>query len=60
MMWLEDNKLPMLFILHDRDGKLRHAFDRVFKEANVTPVNFPRLVPEANSFGESWIASLKR
>ena len=60
MMWLEDNKLPMRFILHDRDGKLRHAFDQRFKEVHVTPVLSPRLVPEANSFAESWIASLKR
>lgn len=60
LMWLEDNDLPIRFILHDRDAKLLYGFDRVFQNAGVQRVRTPVLAPDANAFAESWIGSFKR
>lgn len=60
LMWLEDNDLPIRFILHDRDAKLLYGFDRVFESAGVQRVRTPVLAPDANAFAESWIGSFKR
>jgi putative transposase len=59
-MWLEDNQLPAVFLLHDRDGKFPGSFDRVFQNAGVAPVRTPVMAPDANAFAESWIGAFKR
>ncbi|HKQ49672.1 MAG TPA: integrase core domain-containing protein [Phycisphaerae bacterium] len=60
MMWLEDRGVKPRFLIRDRDTKYSGSFDRLFKDADVTIVKIPRLVPEANSFAESWVASIRR
>jgi putative transposase len=59
-MWLEDNDLPIRFVLHDRDAKFSFGFDRVFQNAGVQEVRTPVLAPDANAFAESYIGTVKR
>jgi putative transposase len=56
-MWLEDNDLPIRFVLHDRDAKFSFGFDRVFQNAGVQEVRTPVLAPDANAYA-SWCTSL--
>ena len=60
LMWLEDNELPVRFVLHDRDTKFSFGFDRVFYNAGVRRVRTPLLAPNADAFVESWIGGFKR
>ncbi len=60
IMWLEDNRIPVRFVIHDRDAKFSRGFDRVFANAGVRYVKTPLLAPDANAFAESWIGTLKR
>ncbi len=60
IMWLEENKLPAEFVVHDRDTKFSFGFDRVFRRASIRRVRTPLLAPDANAFVESWIGSIKR
>ncbi len=60
MMWLDEQQLRAEFILHDRDTKFTFRFDQMFRSAGVQRIRSPRMVPEANSFAESWIGSFKR
>jgi len=60
MMWLDEQQLRAEFILHDRDTKFTFRFDQIFRSAGIQRIRSPRLVPEANSFAESWIGSFKR
>jgi putative transposase len=50
LMWLEDNELPIRFVLHDRDTKFSFAFDRVFHNVGVQRVRTPVLAPDANPY----------
>jgi putative transposase len=59
-MWLEDNKLEAKFVIHDRDTKFSFAWDRMMFDAGVRRVRTPLMAPDANSFIESWIGSIKR
>ena len=49
----------MEFLIHDRDGKYCPAFDRIIKDAGVTPLKLPAKSPNLNSFCERWVLSVK-
>ena len=60
LMWLEDNHLPIRFVLHDRDAKFSSGFDRIFHNAGVQRVRTPLLAPDAKDYVAcctSWVRS---
>jgi putative transposase len=60
LMWLEDQQLEATFLIHDWDSKFSTAFRELFRSAGVRPLRIPKLAPDANSFCEAWIGTLKR
>ena len=59
-MWLENNRLPIRFVLHDCDTKSSFGFERVLYHASVRRVRTPLLARHADAFVESWIGGFKR
>lgn len=59
-MWVEDEELDLRFLIRDRDSKSTEAFDHHFRYVGRESVKAPLLAPIANSYAETWIASLKR
>ena len=59
-MWLEDEKIKITHLIHDRDTKFTESFDQLFQSLGVEIVKTPFQAPVANCYAESWIGTLKR
>lgn len=59
-MWLADQGIEARFLLRDRDRKFTAAFDKLFRRVGTRIVKTPIQAPNANSFAESWVGTLKR
>lgn len=60
MMWLDDERLSVLHIIHDHDTKFTAAFDALLKQGCIDAVATPIAAPIANCYAESWIGGFKR
>jgi putative transposase len=56
---MQDGRLPVRFLIHDRDGKFPAAFDTVFTLRDVTIIRTPVQAPNANACAERWIHSVR-
>jgi transposase InsO family protein len=47
------------YLIHDRDGKLVHGFDRVLRTGGVEPVVLPPRSPNLNAYCERFVRSIR-
>lgn len=55
---LDENQLPIRFLIHDRDTKFTTAFDTVFQSEGVEIIRTPFRSPNANAYAERWVRTL--
>jgi putative transposase len=60
LMDLEDRGQRLRFVIHDRDTKYSRAFDSIFRGEGVEIVRTPIRAPNANSYAERWVGSVRR
>jgi hypothetical protein len=49
---------PFRFLIHDRDAKLSHAFDEIFRSEDIWVIRTPIQAPNANAHAERWARTL--
>jgi putative transposase len=59
-MDLDDRGRQPRFLIRDRDAKFTHAFDALFRNADVRVIRTPVRAPNANPHMERWIGSIRR
>ncbi len=60
MTWqLQDRDLSIRYLLHDHDTKFTDAFDTMFEAEGVEIVDTPYQAPNANTFAERWVHSVR-
>ena len=57
---LSERATPARFLIHDRDSKFSRAFDDVFRSEGVETIGTPFRAPQANSFAERWVGTVRR
>ena len=56
---LEESDASFRFLIHDNDGKFADSFDAVFESVNMNIIHAPYQAPNANSFAERWIRTVR-
>ncbi len=56
---MQDGRLPVRFLIHDRDSKFPAAFNTVFTSRDVTIIRTPYHALNANACAERWIRSVR-
>lgn len=59
-MCLEEQRLEVSNLIHDRDMKFTAGFDQLLHAASVRVVKSPVIARNANAFAGSWIATVRR
>jgi putative transposase len=60
LMALGERTSRFRFLIRDRDGKFTAAFDEVFVSSGVRVIKAPVRSPQANSFAERYVGTLRR
>jgi hypothetical protein len=56
---IEDSEATFRCLIHDNDKKLTDAFDDVFQSKQIRVIHTPIGAPNANSFAERWVRSVR-
>jgi transposase len=59
VMDVSERRMPLRFLLHDRDAKFSLAFDEVFRTEGASVVKTPIRAPNANAFAERWVHTVR-
>ena len=59
-MWaIEEREETFRSLVYDNDRKLTKAFDAVFQSKQISVIHTPIEAPNANSFAERWVRSIR-
>ncbi len=47
------------YLIHDRDSKFCHSFQKILESAGIKPIRLPPKSPNLNAFAERWVRSVK-
>ncbi|MBA4366680.1 MAG: hypothetical protein C0403_03480 [Desulfobacterium sp.] len=47
------------YLLHDRDSKFCHSFQKILQSAGIKPIRLPPKSQNLNAFAERWVRSVK-
>jgi len=57
---IEEREETFRCFIHDNDRKLTEAFDDVFKSKEIQVIHTPIEAPNANSYAERWVKSVRQ
>jgi len=60
VMRLDDECVPVRFLIRDRDSKFTASFDEVFRSEGIRVIKAPVRAPRAGAHAERWVESLRR
>jgi putative transposase len=60
VMRLDDERVPVRFLIRDRDSKFTRDFDEVFRSEGIRVIKAPVRAPRAKAHAERWVESLRR
>lgn len=60
VMRLDDERVPVRFLIRDRDSKFTASFDEVFRSEGIRVIKAPVRAPRARAHAERWVESLRR
>jgi hypothetical protein len=60
LMELDDHGRKVRFLIHDRDAKFPRAFDALLESYGVNVIRTPVKAPNANTYMERWVGTVRR
>ncbi len=60
VMRLDDERVPVRFLIRDRDSKFTRSFDEVLRSESIRVIKAPVRAPRAKAHAERWVESLRR
>jgi putative transposase len=60
IMRLDDERVPVRFLIRDRDSKFTASSDEVFRSEGIRVIRAPVRAPRARAHAERWVESLRR
>ena len=59
VMRLDDERVPVRFLIRDRDSKFTRSFDEVLRSGGIRVIKAPVRAPRAKAHAERWVESLR-